>query len=625
MVENDELSSEESGENTMLREAMDALRRGDRVRARDLLTRLLKTDQKNPTYWVWLSASVDTQKERLYCLQMALQADPQNAAAKRGLILLGALPPDDSIPPFPVNRPRLWEEKLAMPREGAEKKRGWANPVVRLFIILGIAVVVIGVFIGGSQLFSKGAAPLRNPTSTHRPTWTIALPATVTPVFRSPTPTFLGATPLDFFLAQTYTPTPLYVVTQHPSLTRASFETGLRSLALGNYDTARVQFQDVIKSEPNAADVYYYIGESYRMQADYRSARDAYQKAIQLNSAFAPALLGRARANQGLNPGADIIADLNGAINLDPNYAEAYIARGAYLVKSNPSAAKKDLEKALEITPNSALACLYLANAQLNLGENDAALVSATHANELDMTLVPVYLALAQAYIATGQTAKAVSVLQTYTIYMPEDTSALLQLGTAYNDSEDYEAAVEALNKAINADRRNSEAYFQRGYAYLNLDKPVLAEVDFNSALNLDPIDFDSQLGLARAYFKQGKPRDAYIQAEQKALPLAKTDYTKAQVYYWEALFLEAIGDPTSDVGAHNYWLKLIALPVDAMPEAWRNEAYQHLKITPTITPTLTPTKTPTKTLTQPATKTSTAMPTQQPTRTSIATPTPTP
>ena len=214
---------------------------------------------------------------------------------------------------------------------------------------------------------------------------------------------------------------------------------------------------------------------------------------------------------------------------------------------SNPSAAKRDLEKALEITPDSALAYLYLADAQLNLGENDAGLESATHANELDMTLIPVYLALARAYIATGQTAQAVSVLQTYTVFRPDDTSAFVQLGTAYNAAGDYEAAVEVLNKAIDANRRNAEAYFQRGTAYLNLDNPNLAEADFKAAVTYDPSDFDSHLGLARTFFMQGKPRDAYIQAEQNALPLATPDDTKAQVYYWEALFLEAIGDPTSD------------------------------------------------------------------------------
>ena len=143
----------------MLRQAIEALRTGDRAHARDLLTRLLKADQKNAEYWVWLSAVVDTQKERLYCLQTALQLDPQNAAAKRGMLLLGAIPPDDSVPPFPVNRPRRWEEQLAISHEGQEKLVGWANPLTRVFIILGIAVVVLGLALGGYLLRSKERQP----------------------------------------------------------------------------------------------------------------------------------------------------------------------------------------------------------------------------------------------------------------------------------------------------------------------------------------------------------------------------------------------------------------------------------------------------------------------------------
>ncbi len=595
MADDDGLLSEETGENTMLREAMDALRLGDRVRARDLLTRLLKTDQKNPKYWLWLSVAVDTQNERIYCLQMVLKEDPQNSAAKRGLILLGGLPPDDSVPPFPLNRPRLWEEKLIHSQEVKERTSGWDRPLVRILSILGIAVLIIGgLFLGRSLLFPNRAAPYL--TLTPRPTVTITLTPTVTPVFRTPTPTFFGPTPLWMFLVSTYTPTPLYVNTTHPVLTRASYDAGLRSLAMGDFTTARVQFQDVLKTEPNAVDIYYYIGESYRLQGDYRSAKDSYQTAINRNHAFAPAFLGRARANLGLNKDADVLADLNGAINLDQNFAEAYIARGAYRIDSNPSAAEKDLETALEITPDSALAYLYMAEAQLSTGDYNAALDAAIRANELDMTLVPAYLTLAKAYIKTGHTTQAISALQTYTVFRPEDASALRLLGTAYNTAGEYESAVEILNKAIEADQRNPEAYFQRGTAYLNLDSPNLAETDYKSALNYDPFDFDSYLGLARSYFMQGNPNNAYITADQKALPLAHTDSNKAQVYYWEAQFLEAIGEPLSDQGAQNSWNALIALPADVMPEAWRTEAFQHLKITPTFTPTLTPTWTPTKT-----------------------------
>ena len=74
-------------DDAVFQEAVEALREGKKARARELLTGLLKTDQNNATYWVWMSAAMETPKERIYCLQTALKLDPENAAAKRGLRL----------------------------------------------------------------------------------------------------------------------------------------------------------------------------------------------------------------------------------------------------------------------------------------------------------------------------------------------------------------------------------------------------------------------------------------------------------------------------------------------------------------------------------------------------------
>ena len=49
---------------TLFQEAVEAIRTEDRPRAKELLTRLLKTDQNNVHYWLWMSAAVDTAKER---------------------------------------------------------------------------------------------------------------------------------------------------------------------------------------------------------------------------------------------------------------------------------------------------------------------------------------------------------------------------------------------------------------------------------------------------------------------------------------------------------------------------------------------------------------------------------
>jgi tetratricopeptide (TPR) repeat protein len=598
MAKDEGAPPQDSGNDVMLREAVEALRKGDRPRARDLLTRLLKADQKKAVYWVWMSAVVETHKERVYCLETALKLDPENASAKRGLILSGALPPDDSVKPFPLNHPRAWEESLAVPVELIEKPRGWANPLVRIFGSLGIIVLALGLLAGGYLLLSRqGLAPDLFATATHRATFTISYTPSSTPVYRTATPTFLGATPLSFFLPRPYTPTPIYMLTEHPILTNSTYETGLRFLEDGDYETARVQFRQVLESEPDAADVYYFIGESYRLEGDYDHALDAYQEAISADPGFAPAFIGRAIANAAKYPQVDVLADLDNAIAIDPHYTEAYIYRGSYLIAQEAyRLAISDLETAIELSPGSALAWLYLAKAQLGDGKPEEALESALKANELDLTLIPVYLTLAQAYIATGQTAEAVAVLQTYIIYEPDDVQAFLALGTAYNAYGDYGKAVEVLNRYLDSYPRSAEAYYQRGFAFLNLETPNLAEDDFKSAVSYDPYDFDAQIGIARAYYAQEKPGDAYVYAETNALPLAKTDTTKAQAYYWSAIFLEDIDDPTSALGARNYWYKLINLPVDAMPEEWRETAYEHLGITPTWTPSPRPTRTFTRT-----------------------------
>ncbi|UCD41769.1 MAG: ATP synthase subunit I, partial [Chloroflexota bacterium] len=66
----------------MLQEAIEAVATGQSDRARDLLTRLLRADQSNPRYWLWMSSVVDTTKERIYCLQKVIHLDPGNRAAQ---------------------------------------------------------------------------------------------------------------------------------------------------------------------------------------------------------------------------------------------------------------------------------------------------------------------------------------------------------------------------------------------------------------------------------------------------------------------------------------------------------------------------------------------------------------
>ena len=105
-----------TAEEKMFQEAVSAIESGNRSRGKDLLTRLLKQNQENPDYWLWMSGVVDSVKERRYCLNQTLKLDPQNKLARRGLIMLGDLPVDES---------------LAIPFEAAKTQMATTSPRTR--------------------------------------------------------------------------------------------------------------------------------------------------------------------------------------------------------------------------------------------------------------------------------------------------------------------------------------------------------------------------------------------------------------------------------------------------------------------------------------------------------------
>ena len=127
----------------MLREAIEAMRMGDRY-GRTTFDPPAQTNQNNPTYWVWLSSVVDTQKESLYCLNTALKLDTKNIAANRGLVLLGGLPPTKTCNRSSSTGPRMGGKNSRSPKESEEKTRGWADTIKRLIRTLAITVVAAG-------------------------------------------------------------------------------------------------------------------------------------------------------------------------------------------------------------------------------------------------------------------------------------------------------------------------------------------------------------------------------------------------------------------------------------------------------------------------------------------------
>src|SRR5690349_1165453 len=86
----------------LLHQAMDALTRGDKPLARDLLTSVLEMDDRNEQAWLWLSGAVDSPHEQRICLENVLTINPGSTAARQGLAYLEKQEADHPAPPAPV-------------------------------------------------------------------------------------------------------------------------------------------------------------------------------------------------------------------------------------------------------------------------------------------------------------------------------------------------------------------------------------------------------------------------------------------------------------------------------------------------------------------------------------------
>jgi tetratricopeptide (TPR) repeat protein len=575
-------------EDIIFQEAVDALRRGEKSRAKEKLTLLLKADQNNATYWVWMSATVDAPKERIYCLQTALKLDPANTTAKRGLILLGALPPDETVLPFPLNRRRAWEEKLLLAHELPKPKGVQAltsNPTARLagFILLGlvvVAVVVVGLLRPGRNTIRAASTNTAGPSPTF----------TATPTFMNATaastPTFTGPTPLWMLLPATYTPTPLYVNTKRAPQSSDQYRIAQDAYNKKDWDAFILNMKLVATLEPDAADVYYMLGEGYRFQGNSKEALTNYNRALEIVPNFGPAYLGLALTRLLQDAGADVEQLFEFAIERDPNFGEIYLERARYyLQRKDTKAALADLKKADELLPDSADVYLTYANVYIAMEEPEQALKAAEKANSLNITILPTYVLLGELYVADGQYEKSIEFLEKYVSFETEDGRAFALIGQAYFELGNYDKAIENLDKAflLNPSGMNKFSLY-RGLANLELGNVDNAIDDLEKAFSADEQSFDVNLALTRAYYLQEKFGSAFLKVEA-CRSLAKTDEQIELVHYWSALILEKRDDLK---GAIKEWRALLAMPEDVMTPEMRAEAEQHLKsmVTPTNTPT---------------------------------------
>ncbi len=652
---------------SMFMEALAAARAGNRVRARSLLTKLLKTDSSVVDYWVWMSSVVESQREKIYCLESALKLDPTNRAVLSGLTLMGARVPTEAELAGAARIPR---RQIAAIATGASIGGGVRLPrlpwrvmayavgaVVVIFAVGFIARAVIP-FFGQRQMSVAPTLPPQTALASSTPETPTAtattIPATLR-VQRTAIPTELAQTPLAFFVAHTPTPTTVVGITPHAAY--EAYSSGLRALERGNYEQAEEFFDQVLDLDNTLPDAHYFKGEARRLYAmsddgtDDRSALlgraiQSYDNAILKDSEYAPAYLGRGRAlleraviregRDALN-GQDLPADYARAFELDPTLVQAYVAQAEFMRSVGLwKNTEETLQAALDEGLRDPIVYILIAEAQLHRGKNEAALENAIEGSGSDPTDIYGYFILGRTFVRLEQYEQALQPLLTYVAYRADDHRGWSDLGRAQLELGDQPPAAFSLNQSLTIKADYSPAYIGRGWLNLELGDYQAGLTDFQKALQFGQETFEMYLGLGHAYYLLGDLQEGLNQASTAMTLAALADDCEildrdiSRGYHLRAIIAEA-SDELTDYAIQNWeWILALECPDPFIREI----AEEHLLIltgeipipspTASRTPTpLGPTPTPSSTPTPAPSVMPTNTPTPAPTSSASATPIP--
>lgn len=593
--------------------AMTAIEQGDDAAAREHLVRLLQFDRSNPKYWLWMSAVVETLKEREFCLREVLKLDRKNPTAIHGMRVLGYnIKPPETPPGFDPLK-RQWKTSLEIEKV-VEQKALKHKPRTSSWVMLGALVISIATLV-----------ILLIETNRYRPDTSAIIKFSLTPLYtatasRTPTPLSTGAPPLWTLLEATYTPTPIYAATPH-RLTEA-YMAAMRAYDKGDWVKALEYFQQVLATEPGSADIWYHIGEVYRFQGLIKEASAAYDASLKLNPAFAPAYLGKGRTYLLAEPPDTRRAGQNfqKALEIDPGLADALLALAELqLAEDDAEAALVSLSQYADSFPLTAQVELMRARAYLVTGDAEEALSAAQRANRMDITLLPAYKLLATAMQNNEQVLDSIEPLETYLAYEDNDAEALAMMAQALIESGSLEEALSYAERALQLDKRSVPALIARGRALFEQGDYLEAAETLDSAIDIQETSFEANILKSQVQLTR-KLNDSAIEFARRAYELAGNDQQKATALYWRA---QAYAAKKQNSAARADLKALLEYPAENLPADLREGAQKLMNQLSPATPTRTSTVSKNRIATRTPTISATPVPASSATLTASRTPTP--
>ncbi|MCB4792660.1 MAG: tetratricopeptide repeat protein [Elusimicrobia bacterium] len=245
----------------------------------------------------------------------------------------------------------------------------------------------------------------------------------------------------------------------------------------------------------------------------YDKAIEYYQEALNLDPEYADAYYSTGCAYDSKGNTDKAIESCEKTVGIDRENKEAYSLLGfSYLKKGNFDKAAEMYEKAVSIDPGSAKAYCDLGLVYDKKLNYDKAIELYEKAANIDPDRAEAYLGIGHGYYGAESYDKAIEIYEK-ALAVNHDKDPAWQaihpdvyynIGFAYDGKGSVDKAIEACDKALAIDPNHGKTYFLLGLLYckqLNYDKAIEM---YEKAVSLNPYHADSYYNLGLAYRKKG-------------------------------------------------------------------------------------------------------------------------
>ena len=164
-----------------------------------------------------------------------------------------------------------------------------------------------------------------------------------------------------------------------------------------------------------------------------------------------------------------------------------YVEASTQQLQGNYREATGLYHQVLELDPNNHAAMYNIGRIDLQIGNNNEAVIFAKKATELDPSNFWYFGLLADAYQAIHKTEKAIETLEEVVQRFPESQDTWLNLSQLLGEAGQYAKSIEVLNKFEAKTGANEEISFRKHQLYLYLDDRVNAQKEIDRLIEIDP------------------------------------------------------------------------------------------------------------------------------------------